>query len=235
MRVTGPRKARVLALVAVVLVALIGLDRLAAFVASRAVADRIQASQHLQARPAVSIGGFPFLTQVLSGEYHDVTISTARPELLQGVQIAQVTVQLRGVKISDALQGTLRTVPVRFGTATALIGYAQLSRLLGQQLGLAGGSFTLHGTSPGHAQLSGPFGLALGFAASVTGGALTVKPDQGSLQALPGSLRNVLAGALATPVVLPALPYHATLTTGTLTPAGLVLTAVAPNTTIPIR
>lgn len=226
---------KTLALVVVVLVALIGLDRLAAFGAGRALAARIRVSQHLQSRPEVSIAGFPFLTQVLSGEYRDVTISTAGPELLQGVQVVRATVRLRGVKIAGVFRWTVRDVPVSSGTATALISYRQLSQLLGQQLGVAGGSFSIRGAGPGHAQLAGPFGLALRFSAAVTGGALTVRLDPRSLQALPGTVRDVIASTLAAPIALPVLPYNATLAAGNLTPDGLVLTAVVPHTVISAR
>ena len=72
----------------VVLVVLAGLfvvaDRIAVGIADRRLAD--QAATQLASRqitsakkPTASIGGFPFLTQVLAGKYQKVTIDVDHP------------------------------------------------------------------------------------------------------------------------------------------------------------
>ena len=55
-------------------VVLIGLDRGGKYLAEYEAAKAIQNSQHLSSRPDVSLNGVPFLTQLIGGEFDDVTI-----------------------------------------------------------------------------------------------------------------------------------------------------------------
>jgi hypothetical protein len=124
----------------------------------------------------VSIDGFPFLTQLASGDFDEITVDAedvpvgAAAHLLA---IAHLHVVLHGVHVSDSFS--------RFradrATATARVGYAQLSKALGSRVVYAGngrvkatssvtvlgrtvsGSVTarpeLHGTSLGFGDLQG--------------------------------------------------------------------------------
>ena len=62
-------------LVVILVVVLIAADRISLLIAESQIADRVQKSQELSAHPHVSIKGFPFLTQVLGGRYHEVDVS----------------------------------------------------------------------------------------------------------------------------------------------------------------
>lgn len=95
-----------LVLVAVLAVVLLVVDRIAA----SAAADRITQETKTQlaannvkyeGEPQVSITGWPFLTQVVAGEYKKITISLAKPQV-NNVKLETLTVEARSVK-ADAL------------------------------------------------------------------------------------------------------------------------------------
>jgi hypothetical protein len=99
----------------VVLVLLIGLvvvaDRVGASTAEDRLADQAQAEMKKagvtsEGRPDVTIGGFPFLTQVLAGSYDKITISVQRPRS-NNVQLDHMTLVATDVKAaaSDLLKG----------------------------------------------------------------------------------------------------------------------------------
>lgn len=74
-------------IVVLVLAALfVATDRVAAWVASRAVADQVGnqlGGYDIQSTPDADIGGFPFLTQVASGTYEEVTVRIAEADVEQ--------------------------------------------------------------------------------------------------------------------------------------------------------
>lgn len=116
---------------------LVAADRVALVVAERTAAVTLQRSQHLAERPDVSIGGFPFLTQLATGNFDHITAT------VHGLAVGENGQQLR----IDSLHVTLRHVHVArdfssgrsdFSTATGLITYADLSRALGIALSYAG-------------------------------------------------------------------------------------------------
>lgn len=114
-----------IAVALIVLGVLFGLDRAAESVTARKLAEQVQSTQHLTARPEVSIAGFPFLFQVLKGRYDDVTITANAPTDANGVTVDNAVAHLRGVKVGlrDAIHGTVSDLPVQSGTGTALITY----------------------------------------------------------------------------------------------------------------
>jgi hypothetical protein len=123
----------VLVAVVVLVVLLVAADRLAVFVADRAVASKIQTSQKLESRPSVKIEGFPFLTQVISNNYqavrlkaHNVTVGDSD----RRVAIRDLVARLTGIKANrDFSQATAKTV-----NGTATVSYAELSRVVGVPL-----------------------------------------------------------------------------------------------------
>src|SRR6185437_9632929 len=101
-----------LVLLLIVLGVLVIVDRVAAGEAEKQIAQ--QSRKQLTARdvstpsdPKVSIGGFPFLTQVLAGKYDKITISIAQPKV-NNVQLDKLDVVANTVR-ADAqsfLKGT---------------------------------------------------------------------------------------------------------------------------------
>jgi hypothetical protein len=111
--------------VVVVLILLVIADRAAAAYADNRVADQIKAAG-FPVKPKVTIGGFPFLTQVLARDLSTVTISASNvPE--GPLDVASINATARGVHINSSFSGA--TVDQLNGTA--LITFAGLSQAAG--------------------------------------------------------------------------------------------------------
>lgn len=126
------RGIRILIVVVVVLGGLfVAADRFAVSYAQSQAAQRIQSSQGLSSEPKVSIKGFPFLTQVLGRELHEVTVTADNVEASAGsagsvqgrVRIAHLAADLRDIKISGGFDSAVADT----ATGTALVSYADLS------------------------------------------------------------------------------------------------------------
>jgi hypothetical protein len=116
---------------------LIAADRVAVVVAERAAADTLQRSQDLPQRPDVSINGFPFLTQLASRTFGEVEIGV--DDLVAGRGDATITVTKLRLRLHDVhLSDGFRSATARTGTASALLSYSELSRVLGVRLSYAG-------------------------------------------------------------------------------------------------
>src|SRR3954451_7323005 len=77
-------------------------DRIAAGVAEDRITEETKAQLaandvKYEGEPQVAITGFPFLTQVVAGEYKKITISLTKPELNK-VKLDTLTVEARSVK-----------------------------------------------------------------------------------------------------------------------------------------
>lgn len=124
---------RNLAITLVVLLALlVAADRVGVVVAERVAGNTIKSSQDLPTRPDVDVAGFPFLTQFATGKYDKVTVTAhnvpiARTKLI----LSRVRVVLRKLTLSRDFS----SVFAKTATATALIGYDNLSQALGATVG----------------------------------------------------------------------------------------------------
>ncbi len=83
-------------------------DRVAHATAERRVSEAIEQNLDVVGTPAVDIGGFPFLTQLLAGSVDDVT-GSVDGITLEGVDATEVTIDARDVTVSE---------PYTVGTAT---------------------------------------------------------------------------------------------------------------------
>ncbi|MET9899555.1 DUF2993 domain-containing protein [Streptomyces sp. NPDC006446] len=105
-------------------------DRVAVGFAEDEAADRIRTTEGLAATPDVSIGGFPFLTQVVGGELDDVTIGIKNYEASTGgtdsaagtIRIDDLNAEMHGV----AFSGDYSSATASSATGTASITYAEL-------------------------------------------------------------------------------------------------------------
>jgi hypothetical protein len=116
----------------VVLVLLVvAADRVGAVVAAHVLASKIQTDEHLATRPDVTVGGFPFLTQVVKGRYSDVRV-TSHDLDLKGVTVTTLAVQLHGAHISlgSAARDDVHQVPVDRADGQLTISYAAVDRYL---------------------------------------------------------------------------------------------------------
>jgi hypothetical protein len=196
------------------LVVIVGLlvvaDRVALTAAERNVANRIQVEQHLSSRPDVTIRGFPFLTQLVAGDYHDVDV-TVHGLHAGSLAVSRLTAHLHGVHVSfgDVIAQHVKRVPIDRADAEVVLTYADLDTFLsgrGIQLSPAGsGAVTVTATVAGV--------TAHGTArVSVRGDAVELTPT-GNLPAVE--------------IPLPGLPFHVRLESVQATTKGLVVRGAA--------
>jgi LmeA-like phospholipid-binding len=117
------RKA-LLALLIVVAVGLVVADRVGVRVAQDRIAQQVAAQYDLPQRPDVTIHGIPFLTQVVGGEYHHITVDIG-DWTEQGVTVSDVTVDMRGLNapLSDVINGDTTNMTADTAAASAIIPY----------------------------------------------------------------------------------------------------------------
>ena len=127
----------------VLLVVLVGIDRLAAFYVQGRIASQIQ-DQGFPSKPSVSIKGFPFLTQVISRHFQNVQISS-KPVKEGPVVIQGINADLSNVRMNSGYSGGT----VGHLSGAGVITFGSMSNALGS---LVGGSL---------ASLVGQAGLTL--------------------------------------------------------------------------
>jgi hypothetical protein len=229
------RRSRLGRALLVALVVLVGLlvaaDRIGVLVAERAAATTLQRSQHLAQRPSVSIGGFPFLTQLATGNFDHVHVTADNLTLAAGnsqLRVARLDVTLRHVHVSR----DFTSARSQFSTATALIHYPDLSRTLGTQLSYAGG---------GRVRASAAVGVIPGVAVPgtataavhVKGDALVFDDVQVSIagQAVPSALSSYFTGLFGTAVSLSGLPFGVHVQSVDVQPGGVTIALSAAGLT----
>lgn len=112
-------------------------DRVGAAIAERIAGDALQSSQHLDSRPEVDIAGFPFLTQLVSGHYDEVTVTAKNVPLglhARGLVLSRLQVVLHDLTVS----GSFSHFHAETADADAILDYGQLGRVLGVELHYAG-------------------------------------------------------------------------------------------------
>ncbi|RPF34548.1 DUF2993 domain-containing protein [Streptomyces sp. TLI_185] len=128
------RALRILLIVVVVLGGLFVIaDRVAVHFAENEAADKVKTTENLATTPDVSIKGFPFLTQVASGELDDVEIGIKDYEADTGtatggnggpktIRIDDLKADMKGVSFS----GDYSSATAATATGTATIAYDEL-------------------------------------------------------------------------------------------------------------
>lgn len=220
----------------------VGLDRAAAYVATRQLVDGVQRSQGLAERPVAVIHGFPFLTQVIGGTLGSVDLD-ARGVTADGVRLDSLHVHAVGVKISlgDVLNRRVREVPVRRVTGTVLLPFGELDRLIGRYV--PGPAKVTISSSTGsrltlRAELS-VLGFGSGVSADVADvqvvdGRLRLVPVPGAVDALPGFVRGQARDLLTITLPVPGLPFGLRLTSARLTPQGVLADAAGTDVVFPV-
>lgn len=149
-----------------VLVALlVAADRVGLWAAQHDVAKRLQADAHLKTTPKVEIHGFPFLTQLLGGDYHSVDIRMTGL-VSGGLRIDSLTVHLHDahVSIGDVLSQDRSRIRVDQATAHLLLRLADLPRSGVTSVSVSGADTLVAHTKAGNfpITLTGlPFGIRL--------------------------------------------------------------------------
>lgn len=109
-------KTRPLVITLVILLALlVGVDFGAAAVAEYQVSKRAKAAFGLSDDPAVTVRGFPFLTQAIGGEYDHITVDARGVPVMDVLKDVEVHAEMRGVQapLSDLLAGRTDSIAVR--------------------------------------------------------------------------------------------------------------------------
>ncbi len=134
---------------AVLVVLLVAVDRVAVAVAETKISDRMAASYQLSAKPGVTIQGFPFLTQVIAGDYREVDVSVSRVSV-GSIGLTGLHARLDGVHASLAqlLRGGMSAVTADRASGSAVIPYRELAGWLphGIRLSRAGRDVRISGS-----------------------------------------------------------------------------------------
>jgi hypothetical protein len=197
-------------------------------VAQNEIAKSVASQYQLDHKPKVSIKGFPFLTQVLSGRYDEIDINVG--ELTeQGVRLTDTTVALKGVTapMSDAMHGDSSKMVADTATSTATIGYDEVNKRAPNNMKISAQGSDL--------QVRGPY-TVLGVNRTVTA-TVTVQPSGRSVRVVP---QKVQAGGMAVPIGLvkqaftftmpvKGLPLDTQISDVQVKPEGLRVSATARN------
>src|SRR6516162_535207 len=226
----------------VLVVLLIAIDRIGVVVAENQISDRIATAYGLSEKPGVSITGFPFLTQVISGNYQQVDV-TANQIQADGATLHDLNVHLTGVHatISQLLGSGASTVTADRAAGTALVDFATVKQRLpqetqvslggqdlkvsGLQLSPDGKNLKLSGTAS-YLGISAPVSATAALSLSPSG--ITVTPEDVTVAgglSIPGSAISRLHFT----VPLNGLPLHLHVTSVQVTPGGLRIGAAARN------
>ena len=214
---------RLLVAVLILVGLLVIADRVSAHLAARAVAQRVETSEGLPARPDVSFGGFPFLTQALGGSYDDIRV-TSHHLTRRRVPVSELIVHLHGahVPFGAALRGDVRSIPVDREDATALFAFSDLNATLasrGVHVDMASrDQVRITGTVRGVAA------SALG-TVSVSGDTVVITVQQ--VTANIGGVPVSASAAFSFTVDASRLPFGLHVTGVSVDSTGLVVTAVA--------
>jgi LmeA-like phospholipid-binding len=217
----------------VLLLVLIGLfvaaDRIALGLAEDKAASALQSSQNLPQKPDVSVEGFPFLTQLLAGNFGEVVVTADDvPVGDNALNIQRVTVDLHDVTVSN----NYSTVHAKTATAQGRVGYDELSqvlktpvragsndRLVAQPtVHVLGQSF--HGTISAHVHASSAQGITF----------TDPQVSVGGVQ-LPPVVAHEFARVFEHSVSLAGLPFGVRVTGADVTPSGLVIQLTGHNLT----
>ena len=174
-------------LVAVLVAADFGLRQLADYWVGR----ELQGSLSLSQRPSVSIGGFPFLPELVSGNVASVTVH-AKGSVTEGkLPVHEVALTLQDVSFSPSqlLAGGGGTIRASTGEGTAQFTEGDLNAALGASVPVTirfrGGRIVVRVNQGGQQFSARP---------SISGGRLVLTPTQGSLPAVSIDLPKIVEG-----------------------------------------
>lgn len=212
--------------VALLVVLLFVGDRVGAVVAAKVVATRLQAVGSLPEKPDVTIRGWPFLTQAISGRYDRIEL-VAHDVKRHSIDLTTFEVTVRGARIplSAALGGHVPDVPAEGVTARALIAYsdiAERSQLRGASAVVAGQQVLV----TGRFSVGGKVVVAqVLYGAELTGSNLVLDPMTLDVKPKSPDAVRAVAPLLALRIGLGTLPYGLRLTGIDIQAQGIMLSA----------
>lgn len=209
-------------MILILAIAAIG-DQIARSYAQGRIAEKIQTSGDLSAKPAVSIQGWPFLTQVASHEVGTVDISAHDVTANSGKLPFSFTATATGVHLNSSFSGA--TVNQINGQAT--LPFSSVAGLLG----LPAGTVTLQ-ADPAKGPTAVKADAAIG---SITGTVALASQNQidvrlGSATGLASVLRGMSGNTIK--IQIPTLPAGLVVRSVSVNSQGIVAIASAANTTL---
>jgi len=178
-------------------VLLVAADRISVAIAENQISDRLTSAYGLPDKPGVTITGFPFLTQVAAGDYHQIDLSASQVPA-DGATLRDLSVRLTGVHatVSQVLGGGSSMVTADRAAGT---------------LAYRGARVPVSAT------------VALG----VSGTGISVTPVRVRVLGLPGLSMSAYSSQLRIVVPLSTLPLHLHLTSVHVTQDRLRIGAAA--------
>src|SRR6516165_3418652 len=153
--------------VIILAVLLVAADRISVAVAENQISDRLTSAYGLAGKPGVTITGFPFLTQVVTGDYQQI----------DGAVLHHLNVRLTGVHatVSQVLGNGSSMVTADRAAGSAMVGFGTVDHRLpsGFQLHPDGKNLSVSGKlAVGGARIPVSATVALG----VSGSGISVTP-----------------------------------------------------------
>ena len=218
-------------LIAVIILAglLVAADRVGAVVASHEIASQVQTAYNLPSKPSVTVRGFPFLTQVASGDYHEIDVSM--PSLsANGVQVNALTARLTGVRapLSALLGHGSSSITAAQVSGSGTVPFTSVRSRLprGVQLSQDGGAVRLSGTV---SYLGVTVPVSADAVLSATGTGIVVTPTRVSVPSGSSALSSVIAGQFRFVVPVTGLPLHLAVSSVSVVPGGVRVSVSAAN------
>jgi LmeA-like phospholipid-binding len=235
-----PRKPRsrtvmiaVISVLAVLAVLIVG-DRVANAVAQNVLAGQLQSELSTPTKPEVSIGGFPFITQVLGGSFSSVEVNADDATVKEGsntVAIARLDATLTGIMATDRYQ----SIVADRGEASALVDWTAISTLAGHQVSYVAddrmridfsvpiGRLSIDGFITGRPQLD------------VEAQTISVADPEVKVASVevPQAVVDAVSRIVLQPIPIQDLPYDISVTGLTVQPDGVVLSGTGQD--IPLR
>jgi LmeA-like phospholipid-binding len=128
------RRHPLVAFVVVLAALFLVVDRVAAGVADRVIAGKLQQAEGLTSRPDVAVRHFPLLTQIAAQRYSQVDVTAT--DVRRGQVIAsKVVVHLHGVHVAtgELLSRHLTRIPVDRADGSVTMSYGDIDRMLRDQ------------------------------------------------------------------------------------------------------
>ena len=212
--------------VVILAVLLVAADRISVAVAENQISDRLASAYGLAGKPGVTITGFPFLTQVVTGDYQQIDVS-ANQVSADGAVLHDLNVRLTGVHatVSQLLGNGSSMVTADRAAGSAMVGFGTVDHRLpsGFQLHPDGKNLSVSGNlAVGGARIPVSATVTLG----VSGSSISVTPVHVSVPGV-ATLPSAYSSQLRVVVPLSTLPLHLRLTSVHVTRGGLRIGAAA--------
>ena len=211
--------------VIVVILVIFGIgDQMARSYAQNRIAQQIQTSAEMSAKPSVTIEDWPFLTQIAAHDLKAVDIKAGNVTANSGKLTFSFTARATGVHLNSGFTGAT----VDHINGQAVIPFSNVASVLG----LPGGTVTL-AADPA----DGPNAVKAdaGVVGSLTGTVTLASPTRIAIHLNSASGLASLLGGLSGQtftITIPQLPAGLTVKSVSVTSQGIVATASASNTTL---